>query len=75
MPSPHLAVLLWGCSVASTEVDVKQRTDAERRALVEAWRASEETAESFCERHGISRESLKRWRHRPGVGAGEYLLG
>jgi len=55
------------CSVASTEVDVKQRTDKERREVVEAWRRSGETIERFCRHNAISPESLKRWRHRPGV--------
>ena len=59
---PHLAIFQRGYSVASTELDVKQRTDAERRAVVKAWGVSGETAEAFCRRHGISRESLKRWR-------------
>ena len=53
---------------------MKQRTDAERKALVEEWRESSETAVEFCTRHGISRESLKRWKNRPGVGSGEIFM-
>ncbi len=53
---------------------MKQRTDAERRALVQEWRASRDTAADFCNQHGISRESLKRWQHRPGVGSGEIFM-
>ena len=32
---------------------MKQRTDTERRALVDEWQASGETAVEFCNRHGI----------------------
>jgi transposase-like protein len=53
---------------------VKQRTDEERRALLAAWRASGDTAKSFCRQHGISYESMNRWRRRPGVGATQSFL-
>lgn len=53
---------------------MKQRTDEERRAVVAAWQASGETAEIFCKQQGISYESLKRWRYRPGVSAVESFL-
>lgn len=42
--------------------------------MVEAWQVSGETVEAFCKRQGISRESLKRWRHRRGVGTGEAFM-
>ena len=74
MPSPHLAFFAFGYSFASTEVDMKRRTDSERRALVEEWRGSGVAAVEFCNRHGISRESLKRWKNRPGVGSGEIFM-
>jgi transposase-like protein len=60
-------------SVASTEVDVKQRTDEERRAVVEEWKVSGETIESFCKRQGISRDSLARWRHSAWTGMEPFL--
>lgn len=54
---------------------MRQRTDAERRAVVEAWRVSGQTIEQFCRGNGISPESLMRWRNRPGVlGIGDAFL-
>ena len=46
---------------------MKQKTDKERRALVEEWETSVETLAGFCRRKGISTESLKRWKRRVGV--------
>ncbi len=53
---------------------MKQKTDEERRVLVEEWRSSGETISRFCRRKGISRESLMRWKRRPGVGMEHPLL-
>jgi hypothetical protein len=53
---------------------MKQKTDKERRALVEEWKSSFETMAGFCRRKGISTESLKRWKRRVGVGVPPSFL-
>lgn len=45
---------------------MKQKTNAERRAIVDEWGQSRENEERFCRRKGISPGSLKRWTARFG---------
>jgi hypothetical protein len=38
------------------------RDESERRAEVARWHASGQTAAAYCASHGVSEESLRRWR-------------
>ena len=38
------------------------RDESERRAEVSRWHASGESVAAYCARHGMSEESLRRWR-------------
>lgn len=38
------------------------RVESERRAEVARWRTSGQSAAAYCASHGISGESLRRWR-------------
>jgi hypothetical protein len=40
----------------------KHRSEAERRQEVARWRASGLSVMSYCSAHGMSAESLRRWR-------------
>ena len=42
----------------------RHRGESEWRELIAAWRASGKTRRAWCEQHGVSPESMRRWCKR-----------